>query len=299
MANPVKVAMIGLDTSHCVEFARRMQDPECPYTQVVDGLETVTCLRFKTPFVTDEVLNERQAVLQKLGVRVTTSFEEAVADCEAIMIEINDPTLHLEYVEKCITLGRPIFLDKPLADTIENGRGIIRLVKEHHCKVFSASSLRFAPALRKAHATIPQPVVCHVFGAYGMAPAGSSIVWYGVHAFEMLQATLGSGATSVEVRKDRLGLSAHVDYADGRRGTVELTAGASSYGGYIMNKLQSCPFVVDGQTLYTYLLREVEKYFRGTPAPLSLYYDTLAIMALLETAEKSFSSGKAEPVPTL
>jgi predicted dehydrogenase len=299
MAEPIKVAMIGLDTSHCVEFVRRMQDPECPYTQVVDGLETVTCLRFKTPFVTDEVLNERQAILEKLGVRVTTNFEEAVADGEAIMIELNDPALHREYVEKCISLGRPIFLDKPLADSLENGRAILQLAKEHRCKVFSASSLRFAPALRKAHATIPQPVVCHVFGAYGQAPVGSSIVWYGVHAFEMLQATLGSGALTVEVHKDRQGLIALVTYADGRRGTVELTSGAYNYGGYIMNKLQAYPFVVDGQTLYTYLLREVEKYFRGTPAPLSLFYDTLAIMALLETAEKSFSSGKAEPVPTL
>lgn len=32
------------------------------------------------------------------------------------MMEINDPSLHLEYFKKCADLGKPIFLDKPLKE---------------------------------------------------------------------------------------------------------------------------------------------------------------------------------------
>lgn len=299
MSGPIKIAMIGMDTSHVIEFTKRLQDPECPYQQLVDGMQVVTCLRFKTPFVNDEVLNERQHKLTGWEVKVTTSFDEAVADCDAIMIEINDPSLHLEYVRKCVELGKPIFLDKPLADTLVNGQAIVQLAKENSCKVFSASSLRFAPALRKAHATIPYPSSCAVYGALGAAPAGSSLVWYGVHTFEMLQLALGAGAESVLVRKDQQGLIVLVQYPDARRGIMELNNGIWNYGGYLMNSNQSFPFVIDGSTLYTNVLKEVKKYFGGTPAPLSLYYDTLAIMALLDAAERSFRSGQPEKVVVL
>ena len=39
---------IGLDTSHSVEFPRRMQAPDCPEKNKVEGLKAVTCLRFET-----------------------------------------------------------------------------------------------------------------------------------------------------------------------------------------------------------------------------------------------------------
>jgi hypothetical protein len=299
MLEAIKIAMLGMDTSHCLEFTKRIQDPDCPYQQFVDGMRVTSCLRFATPFANETVLNERQAQLEKWKVKVTTNFDEAMADCDAIMIEINDPALHLDYIKKCVEFGKPIFLDKPLADTFENGRAILNLAKEKSCKIFCASALRFAPALRKVHAAIPYPSSCVVYGALGKAPSGSSIIWYGVHAFEMLQLAIGSGATSVTSRKDQQGAVILVDYPDARRGIVELTHGMWNYGGYIMNSNQSLPFVIDSSTIYVNLLREVKKYFSGTPAPLSLYYDTLHIMAMLEAAERSYQSGQPEKVPTL
>ena len=38
VSNDLKVAIIGLDTSHSVELLRRMKAPDCPADQRVPGL---------------------------------------------------------------------------------------------------------------------------------------------------------------------------------------------------------------------------------------------------------------------
>ena len=101
MSEAVKVAIIGLDTSHAVAFPQLMQDPATPAESKVPELRAVTCLRFETPFQNKDGLDKRQEYLESIGVKVTENFDEAVADCDAILIEINDPSLHLEYFEKC------------------------------------------------------------------------------------------------------------------------------------------------------------------------------------------------------
>ena len=114
MSGDIKVSLIGLDTSHTIQFAKRMADADCPPELKVDGLRAVSCLRFPTPFQDEEGLDNRQKQLEKWGIPVTRDFEEAVADCDAIMLEINDPTYHVEYFTRCTELGKPVFIDKPL-----------------------------------------------------------------------------------------------------------------------------------------------------------------------------------------
>ncbi|MDI6828105.1 MAG: Gfo/Idh/MocA family oxidoreductase [Armatimonadota bacterium] len=295
MIKELRVALIGLDTSHTIEFARRMQAPDCAPEQRVVGMRAVSCLRFETPFQDEEGLNKRQEQLEQWGVKVTTNFEEAVADCDAIMLEINDPAYHLEYFTKCADLGKPIFLDKPLADTIESGRKIYQIAKEKNVRVFSSSSLRFVPQLIEACMAIPEPKYVTVYGPLGKAPAGSSIVWYGVHAFEMLERAMGRGAVAVTSRRDGAGVVAIVDYPEGVRGVVELNEGSWIYGGCLRTKDKAVPYTVNMARAYSDQLELIGKFFRGSDAPVEME-DTLEVMAMLDAAERSVQSGKTEAV---
>ena len=291
----IKVALIGLDTSHSIEFTRRMQAPDCPADQKVSGLQAVSCLRFSTPFHNDAGLDERQKQLEDWGVRVTTKFEEAVADCDAIMIEINDPAYHLEYFTRCAELGRPIFLDKPLADTIANGQKIVDWAKRKDVKVFSASSLRFVPQLIKACGEVPSPVYASIFGPLGDAPAGSGIVWYGVHTFEMLQRAMGRGAKSLFAHKNADGVTAIVKYPGNRGAVVELRNDGWVYGGNLRMVESGTAFLVDMGRMYSDLLVEIETFFRTGRTRLEIE-DTLEIMAMLDATRLSVESGKEEAV---
>lgn len=293
----LKIAFIGLDTSHSTEFAKYMQDLPLPKEHQIGGLTVTRCLRFDTPFQGKEGLDKRQAYLESIGVKVTLDFEEAVADCEAICLEINDPAFHLEYFKKCAPLGKPIFLDKPFADTLDNTNAILASAREHNIRFFTASSLRYDANLIETSAKCPKPQFASVWGPLGKAPAGSSIVWYGVHAFEMLERTMGTGAVSVTAVPDRQGVVCTVAYADGRRGVVELNSHSYRYGGVLRDGTPN-EFLFQyagGVNLYRNLIGEIARFFRGECEGVSLE-ESYEIMAMLEATELSVKYGRTMPV---
>lgn len=293
MSGEIRIGMVGLDTSHSVAFTKCLQAPDVAADQKVDGARVVSCMRFETPFQDKNGLDTRQKQMEEWGVTVTEDFEEAVAECEAIMLEINDPAYHLEYFRKCVPLGKPIFLDKPMADNTTNARAIYKLAKENGLRVFSASSLRFVPGLIESCKAIPSSDYAYTYGALGKAPAGSSIVWYGVHAFEMLERAMGQGAIGVFARRDKAGVVCMVEYPNNRRGIVELTEGSSAYGGCLRDKGKAAPYVCDNSRLYPNQLEKVVDFFKGAQ-PAATLDDALEVTAMLDAAERSTQSGKPE-----
>ena len=290
MGNELKIAIIGLDTSHAINFPQRMQSPDIPAEQKVDGMRTVTCMKFMTPFTTEEVLAERTGQLESWGVKVTESFDEAVADCDAILLEVNDPSYHLDYFTKCAELGKPIFLDKPMADTIENAQRIVDIAKAKNVRYFTSSSLRFVAELENACEKAGTVEMASIYGPLGKALAGSSIVWYGVHSFEMLERAMGIGASKVTAVKDAKGVVVTVEYADGRRGVVELSEGDWRYGGCLRSVRETEPYLVNMDNAYSGLLRQVVAFLKEGTQPVAIE-DSLEIMKLLDASERSFQSG--------
>jgi predicted dehydrogenase len=295
MSDPIRVAVIGLDTSHAVEFTKLIKEPECEAFAEFQNLNVVSCLRFSTPFQSEEGLDERETQMKAWGVKVTRDFSEAVAGCDAIMLEINDPAYHLEYFEKCVGLGKPIFLDKPMADTAANGRKIYDLTKKHKARVYSASSLRHTGALAAAKGELPEVEYATIYGALGTAPSGSSVVWYGVHAFEMLEFAMGRGAVSVRACAEDAGVVAVVEYPGGRRGVVELVTGSYLYGGTLRTNQKAVSYCVDAGRLYADQVRVIGAFFSGEDSECTMD-DTLEVMKMLDAAQRSVDSGKVEKV---
>jgi predicted dehydrogenase len=291
MSKKIKVSVIGLDTSHGIELPRRIQAPDCDPAMKVEGLQVIKCLRFLTPFTDDKTLAERQAQLEDWNVQVTENFDEAVDGAEALIVSINDGSYHLEYFEKCAGLGIPIFLDKPMADTVSASQKISEIAQENGTSFFTASSLRFGDQIVQAGKEVSRPSLVTIYGPLGIAPAGSSIVWYGVHAFEMLESLLGTGAELVTVVRDKKGAVAHITYADDRRGIVELTEGNWQYGGTVRNDEKVCSFLVDSDMNYTRILQQMIPFFQGGTTPVMVNH-SLEIIKLLEATQKSYDTGK-------
>jgi len=298
----IKVAIIGLDTSHSIAFPKLMQDVSNTPDLRVKGMRAVTCLRFETPYQNAEGLDKRQAQLEAIGVRVTTCFDEAVADCDAIMLEINDGAFHLEYFKKVAAMGKPVFLDKPLANSLADARTIIRLMHKHKTRVWSGSSIPFIPEVDQSRAQLTKVARAHVFGALGAAPAGDSLVWYGVHTFETLQRLMGPGAKSVRALETEASILTAVDYGDGREGVVEAVRGMYTYGGYVQGlagtEAKFVPFVCNTKYSYRDILLKVKAFFNGEPAPVDMRA-TFEGMAMMTAARRSIEIGKPVKVPSL
>ena len=293
MKAPLKIAMIGLDTSHAVEFPKLMQSPECPEHERVNGLQAISCLAFETSFQHRDGIADRSAQISKWGVKVTESFEEAVEGAEAIMLELNDPSLHLSYFRKCAKLGKRVFIDKPLAANSDDAERILKLAVENGLQVMSCSSLRYMAELEEALVKVPDTERASFFGPLGKAPSGSSIVWYGVHSFEMLERAMGPGILAVTAMPDHKGIAFKVELTEGRIALVDLVEGAYCYGGALRNGGQSAVF--SGQPSYAPLLRKIESFFRSGETDAGLDAAN-AVMGALDAAERSFKSGKRELV---
>ena len=297
----LKVAIIGLDTSHSVELPRLMNSPECKPELKINGLKVVACNRFMTRFTNKDVLDKRQEQLEQWGIKVTENFDEAVADCDAIQMEINDPSLHLEYFERLAPLGKPVFLDKPLAESVEDGRKIIELARKYGTRVWSGSSIPLNPKVQQCIDNLQdEPLIAHAFGPMGVAPAGSSVIWYGVHTFEIMQRLIGPcGAKSVHAVESPVGVISTVAYDDDRVGLVECQKGCWCYGGRIQNNNNaSLLHILATEPNYYYLMRNIRNFFRGGDAPVTIE-KTFEGLAIMNAAEASVKSGKAVEVEKL
>ena len=299
MKNKIKVAMIGLDISHAVEYTKLMQDPAIPADRRVCGMVVEKCLRFETPFQNQAGLDKRQQTLEQLGVAVGTDFDSVTADCDAVIMTINDPSKHPEFFEKCASLGKPVFINKPFADTLENALKMIETAEKCSTRFFTASPLRFDCDLANALNRNISPQTALVWGPLVNAPAGSSITWYGIHVFEMLQRIMGNGAVCVNAMPDSKGYVCHVIYGDGRRGIAELSRKGYRYGGVIRDDRQEEVMfqVTDQVPYYRMLLLKVAGFFQGENQGVP-HGDSLEIMAMISAAERSITTGRPEPVYT-
>lgn len=287
----LRAGIVGLDTSHTIEFTRRLQASDCASDQRVEGMNVTSCLRFPSPFQSEPDQDKRQVQLEQWGVKVTSVLEEVLNRADVLLLEINDPSLHLDYFKKIMDAGKPIFLDKPPADTLKSAQEIFRIARENKVKVFSASSLRFAPQVIQLPQEIPQPKVGAALGPLGKALAGSSINWYGVHTVEMVQAVMGTGAKKVFSRRDPMGVSGIIEYGDGRRATVQLNEGVWHYAVMGLDDKVVKFLPVDASHLYTDLLKKIVEFFRGGEAPVS-FKESLEVQAILEAIEESVNTGR-------
>jgi predicted dehydrogenase len=65
----------------------------------------------------------REALADRFACRAATSFDEAIADAEGVILATpND--VHLEHALECAARGRHVFVEKPIADTLEAGERI-------------------------------------------------------------------------------------------------------------------------------------------------------------------------------
>ncbi len=297
MISDFKVAIIGLDTSHAVEYPKRMQDPNCPQERKVAGLRATRCLSFETAFTDKEEWAAYKQYLPSIGVEITEDFDYAVSDCNGIMIEVNDPELHWEYFQKCADLGKPIFLDKPFAESFASAVKIYQLAKEKEIRLFTSSALRYDAVFTAGLANCGiEPTSAIVWGPHGRK-VKDSLIWYGCHSFEMLEAVMGRGAAGVSVHSEPNRDICVVDYKDGRHGIVELNKNTGRYGVLLRDNVHGASLLQPGKTtmFYTEILKRITDFFMNGKDILPLE-DSLEVIAMLDAASRSLKSSRPEYV---
>lgn len=301
MPEPLKIGMVGLDTSHCVAFTRLLNKPNDPYhvpgARVVaaypGGSEAFSLSRDRVAGFTEQLHDE-------FGVAMVESISDLASDVDAILLESVDGRQHLEQFRE-LAAGKPVYVDKPLTTSGEEARALIALAQETGTPLMSTSSLRYAAGIADLVPVGETAVSCEAFGPAAILGDYPGLFWYGIHSAEMLFAMMGTGCESVRTLAYPETDVVIGTWADGRVGVLRGTrCGKGAFGcvvhtdaGTYAGLAQSTP------PYYALMLQAVMGFFRTGASPVSVE-ETFNVIAFLEAADASKArGGDVVPVATL
>lgn len=292
---PLKIGLIGLDTSHVEGFASLLHDPKNP--DHVPGGRIVAGFPGGSPdfpLSITRMPGYTQKLRDEHGVTMLASPRDVAAAVDAVLHTTVDGRLHRTQFAEIAALRKPVFLDKPFAVTSADARAIAALAREHQTPLFSSSSLRFAGALQSALADQAggKIIGADFFGPLNLQPTQPGFFWYGIHTAEMLYAALGAGCASVRVISAADHEVAVGTWRDGRLGVIRGNrAGNSGFGGVIhREKASQWVEVATGRRPDAGLTLAIMEFFRGGPAPIALD-ETVELIRFLEAANESRDQG--------
>lgn len=284
--SPLKVGIIGLDTSHAIAFTKLLKDyDDVEVTHAYPkGSEKIESSASRIPGYTTE--------MKQLGVEIVADLEDLVQACDAFMLETNDGTLRLEQAKILFEGGKPVFIDKPVAAQYDEVVQIYNLAKEKNIPIFSSSGLRYTEKMMEITSENPQVLSAHTFSPAFTEPSHSDLFWYGIHGVEMLYTLMGTGCSSVKtIHSDDFTTVIGI-WEDGRQGVFRGTrAGAHSYGGTVFTEEKT--YETGSFDNYQGLVGKVVDFFI-TNTPDVSHEETLEIYAFMEAAKLSRIKGGEE-----
>lgn len=295
-APPIRVGIIGTDTSHVTAFTKLLNDTNDP--NHVPGARVVAAFKGGSPDVdASRTRIDRFAAELKdtWGVEFVDSIEELCEKVDAVLLASVDGRPHLAQVRPVFRAKKRVFIDKPLTASYADAREVVRLSRETGVPFFSSSSLRFVAdvqAIRHSdrHGGIQS---AFTFGPENLEPHHPDLFWYGIHAVEMLYTLLGPGCDQVTRVKTDSGDAVVGRWKDGRIGTMRgLIQGRQEYGALAFGMKAVLATPLPMKTDYRGLLVEIVKFFQ-TGVPPVPPEETLEIMAFMEAAELSKARGGA------
>jgi hypothetical protein len=281
-----KVGIIGLDTSHSVAFTKALNTPDAGSdfggfritAAYPRGSSDIKSSVERIPGYTEEV--------SKLGVKITKSIEELLSLVDYVLLETNDGRPHLEQALQVMKAGRRLFIDKPIAASLEDTISIFEASKHYKVPVFSSSSLRFEQVTQE----IAAGSIGKVLGADTYSPATiekthPDLYWYGIHGVESLYTLLGTGCKSVSrVYTENTDLVVGL-WKDDRIGSFRGTrAGVYDIGGYAFG--EKANMALGKEHGYNPLLIKIIDFFKTGIVPVTAD-ETIEIFAFMSAADES------------
>lgn len=287
----LRIGMIGLDTSHVVAFTKVLNDPHHP--DHVSGARVVAAFRGGSPDLTassSRIDGFTQTLTKDYGIEICPSIEELCTKVDAIMLESVDGRAHLKQAQPVIAAGLPLFIDKPMAGSLEDCLRIFELAKQARVPVFSSSSLRYAKETQAVRqGSIGQITYALCSSPASIEPTHPDLFWYGIHGCESLFTVMGTGCQEVTRRTTKDGLIEVTGHWG--QGRIGVFREATSYSGIAKNR-EGKSAQVGSYDGYAPLLKEVVGFFQSGVPPVSPE-ETIELFAFMEAADQSKRLGGA------
>jgi predicted dehydrogenase len=287
----LKFGILDFDTSHAVEFTRRLNHIGEDTDQFVDGAKIVIGCPGESKLSPERIAGFTEQ-MKKMEVPLVDKPADMIGKVDVMMIEAVDGSVHYERAKPFLEAGIPCFVDKPFTCSVDHARKFVDLAAKKKLPLFSSSSLRFAPELVEY---VADPKHGKLLGAVCWGPASLSgvenrnqgLFHYGIHAVEVLYTLMGPGCESVTCTSDKSVDVATGHWRDGRVATIRGTrSGPGAYGATVFAEKTTQPLNIGTKYIYRELLKKIVETFTTGKPPIDISV-TVEIVAFIEAAFKS------------
>jgi hypothetical protein len=285
----LRLGIIGTDTSHVTAFTKILNDTSSP--EHIPGARVVAAFKGGSKDLPDSykrVDKFAEELAARWHIEFVPDIPSLCPKVDGVMIESVDGRQHLEQVKQALACGKPLWIDKPLASSLQDAREIARLAKASGVPWFSASALRYGKEVESMKFADASGAV-----AWGAGPLGTDqldLAYYAIHVVELIYAVLGAGCEEVT--------RVHTDGADvilgkwkgGRTGDLHAVRPDSDYGVLVFRaggKVEVVPKIDDS---YRPLVADIVKFFETKQPPLS-NAEMLEVIEFMDAAQRSMTRG--------
>lgn len=123
---------------------------------------------------------------------IVKHYSEMLGAVDAVILPNDEGSLHLEMARPFIKAGIPAFIDKPLADNVDDALHLIRMAGEDGL-LMSCSALRYSTEVQQLKQIVPK---------IGPVASVNGVSWrnwdkYGIHLVEAIYVVFGRGISVV------------------------------------------------------------------------------------------------------
>lgn len=113
----------------------------------------------------DVVEERRHAVAEKFHVPVYADYEEALSQGVRAVLICSPTRLHLEQSLRAARMGCHLFIEKPIATSLEGLDELANLVQVNHIKTLVGCNFRFHPGLQKVKSLLETGTIGNIVSA--------------------------------------------------------------------------------------------------------------------------------------
>ncbi len=286
----LRLGIVGTDTSHAVAFTELLNDATSP--RYIPGARVVAAFKGGSPDVEASYTRvERFAkeLQTKWKVEIVPDIPTLCSKVDAVLLESVDGRTHLAQARQIIAAGKPVFIDKPMASTLEDAREIARIAKEAGVPWFSSSSLRYSGIADELQG--PGITGVSTWGPGPLEPHHQlDLSWYAIHPVELLYTFMGTGCEEVSRFYSENQDVVVGRWKDGRLGVVRALRPYGDYGAVVFRGEKSFRSSPDAELDYRPLVVRIVKFFQTGKPPVS-NEETLEIFAFMDAAQRSKPDG--------
>ena len=287
----LRAGIIGTDTSHVPAFTKAFRDHPEWRIKVVAAFKGGSP---DFPISANRLEGFAKTIQTEYGVEIVDSIDALLAKVDVVLLESVDGRPHLAQVTPVLKARKAVFVDKPLAASLEDARKIAALARETGTPLFTSSSVRFHPDIPRMRTVDSIGKVQRVQANYqlNVVPFHPDLYYYGVHGVEALYAVMGTGCTTLSRKvapdsdvttctwKDgRVGVYNALLKADPKLPVLELTgsSGTASTG---------------PAANYDGLIVAIAEFFHTGRSPVPIA-ETLEVLEFMTAAQMSKDKGGA------